>query len=108
AVSEPDYFVSILQESESDTASLSVEISDPRFNEQWIFSKYPLIESWSELSEEEKNIKIAVIDSGICANHEDLAGRIVEGYDFIEKDVDPQDENGHGCSVAGIIAANSN
>lgn len=51
---------------------------------------------------------VAVIDSGICASHPDLAGRIVDGWDFLESDAVPQDDFGHGCSIAGVIAANMN
>ncbi|MEO0598648.1 MAG: S8 family serine peptidase [Chloroflexota bacterium] len=51
---------------------------------------------------------VAVIDSGICANHPDLQGRITAGYDFVDDDNDPNDTFGHGCGVAGVIAANTN
>jgi thermitase len=53
-------------------------------------------------------VTVAVIDSGICLDHPDLAGRIVSGWDFVQDDNQPQDEFGHGCGVAGIIAANVN
>lgn len=49
-----------------------------------------------------------MIDSGICAAHPDLAGRILDGWDFLEGDATPQDDFGHGCSVSGVIAANMN
>ena len=41
----------------------------------------------------------------MCFEHEDLVGRVLAGYDFVENDAMPQDENGHGCAIAGIIAA---
>jgi minor extracellular serine protease Vpr len=54
-----------------------------------------------------KNIKVAVIDTGVDPNHPDLQnGKIIGGYDFIENDSISQDTNGHGTEVAGIIAAN--
>src|SRR5690606_7584394 len=49
---------------------------------------------------------VAVIDSGVCADHPDLAGRIAAGWDFVEDDDTAQDAFGHGCGVAGVIAAN--
>jgi subtilisin family serine protease len=49
------------------------------------------------------NIKVAVIDSGISP-HSDLAG-ISGGYDFVNDDSNPADDNGHGTHVAGTIAA---
>jgi serine protease len=54
---------------------------------------------------------VAVVDSGIRKNHPDLAGRLVDGYDFVDDDDDPEDEtfgDAHGTSVASIIAAATN
>jgi len=48
---------------------------------------------------------IAVIDTGLQLNHPEFAGRIVPGYDFVNNDSDPSDDNGHGTHTAGIIAA---
>ncbi len=58
-----------------------------------------------------KNIKIAVIDTGVDYTHPDLMGfgpdgKVVGGFDFIENDNTPLDINGHGTEVAGIISAN--
>jgi subtilisin family serine protease len=48
---------------------------------------------------------VAVVDTGVLASHEDLAGRLVPGHDFVQNDDTPQDENGHGTHVSGIVAA---
>jgi len=48
---------------------------------------------------------VAVVDTGIDAAHPALAGRITAGWDFIDGDNDPDDGNGHGTHVAGIVAA---
>ncbi|WP_028596416.1 S8 family serine peptidase [Paenibacillus assamensis] len=50
-----------------------------------------------------KGIKIAVIDSGINRKHPLFKGNIKKGYDYVEQDSIPQDEDGHGSHVAGII-----
>jgi subtilisin family serine protease len=50
---------------------------------------------------------VAVVDSGVLASHEDLAGRLLQGHDFVQNDATPQDENGHGTHVTGIIAADA-
>jgi subtilisin family serine protease len=48
---------------------------------------------------------IAVLDTGIDATHPDFAGKLAAGYDFINEDTDPDDDNGHGTAVAGAAAA---
>ena len=55
-------------------------------------------------------IKIGVIDTGINLNHpdffnQDKISRFLKGYDFVDNDTIPQDTNGHGTQVIGIIAA---
>jgi subtilisin family serine protease len=51
---------------------------------------------------------VAVLDSGIDAGHPDLAGATRPGYDFVNGDADPADDNGHGTQAAGVIAARGN
>ena len=57
-----------------------------------------------------KGVKIGVIDTGINLNHpdffnQDQTSRFLKGYDFVDNDTVPQDTNGHGTQVTGIIAA---
>ncbi|HVM45020.1 MAG TPA: S8 family serine peptidase [Candidatus Thermoplasmatota archaeon] len=56
------------------------------------------------------SVKVAVIDSGLRATHEEFAGqaRILQGYDAISEDNTPQDTCGHGTHVTGTIAATIN
>ena len=72
-------------------------------------SKYVGVQHPQNLGFYGKGIKVAVIDTGVDSNHPDLSqDTIIGGYDFIENDNTPQDTNGHGTEVAGIIAANGN
>ena len=48
---------------------------------------------------------VAVIDTGVLPTHEDLQGRLLLGHDFVQKDDTPQDGDGHGTHVTGIVAA---
>ncbi len=61
-----------------------------------------------DLSTGSSAVTIAIIDSGIDQSHPDLAAKIVPGFDFVNNDSDPQDDNGHGSHVAGIAAASAN
>lgn len=53
-----------------------------------------------------RGVRIAILDTGIDAEHPDLAGRIVSYRDFIQPEASdtPRDPNGHGTHVAGIAA----
>jgi subtilisin len=60
-------------------------------------------------------IKIAVLDTGIDYNHEDLKNNYKGGYNFVANNNDPWDDNCesylktcHGTHVAGTIAAELN
>ncbi|GGI12659.1 S8 family serine peptidase [Gottfriedia solisilvae] len=61
-----------------------------------------------------KGVTVAVIDTGVDYDHPDLGGalgsghKVVGGYDFVNNDNDPMDDNGHGTHVAGIIGAHGN
>ena len=53
-------------------------------------------------------VKVAILDSGIDYTHPELHDNYLGGYDFVNLDDDPMDDNGHGTHVAGIIAALDN
>jgi thermitase len=48
---------------------------------------------------------VAVVDTGVDPAHEDLGGRVLPGWDFVDNDPYASDEIGHGTHVAGTIAA---
>ena len=56
-------------------------------------------------------VTVAVVDTGVDYTHPALGGgfgpghKVVAGYDFVNDDPDPMDDNGHGTHVAGIVAA---
>jgi len=53
-----------------------------------------------------KGVTIAIIDTGVDYTHPDLGGclgincKVVGGYDFVNSDNDPMDDQGHGTHVA--------
>lgn len=58
-------------------------------------------------------VTVAVIDTGIDLDHPDLANAdgssaVIDGANFVRSGYPPDDDNGHGSHVAGIIAARDN
>lgn len=53
-------------------------------------------------------VNISIIDTGIDYTHPDLKDNYKGGYDFVNNDADPKDDNGHGTHCAGIAAAENN
>ncbi|HBL17644.1 MAG: hypothetical protein A2X36_14660 [Elusimicrobia bacterium GWA2_69_24] len=49
-------------------------------------------------------VKVAVIDTGIDFNHPDLKANYAGGYNAIDSQKPPMDDNSHGTHVAGTIA----
>jgi subtilisin family serine protease len=45
-----------------------------------------------------------ILDTGVRLTHGEYAGRARSGYDFIDKDADASDCQGHGTHVAGTVA----
>jgi len=108
--------------------------NDPMFSMQWHYPQISLPLAWDLVKEHQASAKtkqrttiVAVIDTGIFLDHEDLQGQLVSGYDFIVSDAtandgepgidnnpdDPGDGSSlfasswHGTHVAGIIAAHT-
>jgi thermitase len=114
-VDVPDYFgmnftfdsdVEWIEQDFQVMADFGIPPNDPDYSKQWALSHIQAETAWKEVGNL-KPITVAVIDTGVCMNHEDLQGRVLDnGYDFVDDDTNPEDVFGHGCSVAGIIAAN--
>ena len=50
------------------------------------------------------NVTAYILDTGVRLSHSDFGGRARSGYDFIDKDADASDCQGHGTHVAGTVA----
>jgi subtilisin family serine protease len=84
--------------------------NDPFYNQQWNLKGAYGVEAdlaW-DLQRGSSGLTLAVIDTGMDYNHEDLIGRRTDGWDYYNGDSNPFDDNGHGTVVAGVACANTN
>lgn len=81
--------------------------NDPGLMYQYAWDKIHMQNAWWYTQGGSSTI-IAIVDTGVQLDHPDLQAKFVQGYDFVENDDAPQDEQGHGTHVAGIAAAITN
>lgn len=103
--------------------------NDPHYHLQWHYPAIGLPAAWDITTGKgaERDVVVAVIDTGVVLAHPDMSGQLVGGYDFIAnadraRDGDGIDANAddpgdsdtlgssswHGTHVAGTVAAASN
>lgn len=111
--------------------------NDPKYSQQWGLKNLERIDldieaekAW-DISTGSDKVTVAIIDTGVNFNHEDLVDNIwmneaeangqpeidddgngyvddVMGYNFYDNDADADDTNGHGTMTAGIVGAKGN
>ncbi|MHA2305691.1 MAG: S8 family serine peptidase, partial [Candidatus Hodarchaeales archaeon] len=81
--------------------------NDPYWSDQWGPQIIEADDAW-DTQDGDIDILVAIIDTGIDYDHEDLANYVPGGYDFINDDNDPMDDEGHGTHCAGTVAATIN
>jgi len=73
---------------------------------QWSATKTHAEQAW-DLSTGSSQVVVGILDTGIDPGQPDLRAKLVAGYDYVNNDQDPSDDNGHGTAVAGIVAAST-
>lgn len=94
--------------------------NDPKFGQQWHYYNdgslstshssgcdINVVPVWKDYTVGSPDVIVGVVDGGVDSAHEDMAGVVVGGYDFVNDmgKVTPMD---HGTHVAGTIAAVNN
>ncbi|HWS47798.1 MAG TPA: S8 family serine peptidase, partial [Acidimicrobiia bacterium] len=98
---------------EEDQPVRALWTNDPLRPQQWALNAVDYESVWPATTG--AGVTVAVIDTGVRGDHEDLAGSVVPGTDLAADwpQYDPGrtgmvDPAGHGTHVAGIIAAHAN
>lgn len=102
------------------TASALWIPNDPYYIYQWhldnaIYGGIQMESAW-DIQTGNQNVIVAVVDTGVAyenyrnfAQAPDLANTsFVAGYDFVNNDTHPNDDEGHGTHVAGTVAQSTN
>ncbi|KAF4658237.1 hypothetical protein FOL47_008117 [Perkinsus chesapeaki] len=92
--------------------AVAVDPNDPLYEnaQKSYFEAIRVPEAWNKAHGvlSQRRATVALIDSGIRADHEDLKGNLVTGYNVMDKNTDTHDRAGHGTAMAGIIGAVTN
>jgi subtilisin family serine protease len=103
--------------------------NDPLYNQQWYIPEIKADSLWNITTGDTTQV-IGILDTGVDWHHPDLANKIwintkeipnngidddgngyiddVRGWDFVNNDNNPMDDNSHGTHCAGIAAAETN
>ncbi|MCJ7740309.1 S8 family peptidase [Candidatus Microgenomates bacterium] len=98
-----------IEYAEPDFVATTMDVpNDPYFNLnlQWGMQKVKAPDAW-KISTSNPGVKIAILDTGIDRDHEDLSSKITDNWNCTDSPLD-DDSYGHGTHVAGIAAAATN
>lgn len=95
-------------------AKVSFVPNDPHYPLQWHFHQIQMESAWEKSNG--SSVTVAVLDTGVAYEDygpyrlaPDLAGTVfVQGYDFVNDDAHPNDDNYHGTHVTGTLAQTTN
>ncbi|USG63816.1 S8 family peptidase [Brevibacillus ruminantium] len=74
---------------------------------QWNLPMIGMEKSW-DITQGSSKVVVAIVDTGLDLKHPEFKDKVVDGYNVLEDNNHPEDDNGHGTHVAGVIAARTN
>ena len=89
------------------TTQAAITPTDPSWGAEWGMAKVNAPAAWDKTTGSSA-VTIAILDTGVKYDHADLQNRFVAGYDFVNNDADPTDDQGHGTAAAGVAGATAN
>ena len=94
----------VINAEENKTRQSQTFPADPLYPNQWSLPKIGWDLVFGTVTPMGSAI-VAVLDTGIDAQHPDLAGNVIPGTSILDGSPGTTDPNGHGTWVAGIVAA---
>ncbi|SDN03065.1 Subtilase family protein [Fictibacillus solisalsi] len=85
--------------------AVSGDPNDRLYSRQWALKKIHWTKNLANPAAGQKPVIVAVLDTGVDADHPDLKGKVLKGKDFVNHFKTADDTVGHGTEVSGIIAA---
>jgi hypothetical protein len=87
---------------------LSQVYNDTFFSSLWHLERLSAIPAWANATGMGRGVTVAVVDTGVQADHPDLLGALLPGWNVVDGTSQATDTHGHGTSVAGLLAARIN
>ncbi|NBD26751.1 S8 family peptidase [Paenibacillus glycinis] len=81
--------------------------NDPELPKQQFLAQIGAADAWT-MAHDQTDLTIALIDTGVDLDHPDLKDNLVPGTNLVSPGKPPEDDNGHGTAVAGVIAGEGN
>lgn len=104
AVSAGDLELRIATKNKIDSQTRSLS-NDPYIEKQWALDRIHIPATWK--IKPTNDVAVAILDTGINAYHEDLAGAVISSVNLTSS-ATTEDVFGHGTHIAGIIAGRTN
>ncbi|WP_201003715.1 S8 family peptidase [Paenibacillus glycanilyticus] len=105
---EPHYLYLTNETAASDNTADIITPNDALYSQyQWNLPSIETEKGWG-LSKGNDKVIVAILDTGVQADHPDLKGKLLNGTNIVDTNAAPNDDVGHGTHVAGIIGATVN
>ncbi|WP_168121433.1 S8 family serine peptidase [Paenibacillus sp. HB172176] len=88
-------------------AASPVTANDPELAKQKYLEQIGAPAAW-KTQHDQSELIIALVDTGVDLDHPDLKANLIPGINLLDESKTADDDNGHGTSVAGVIAAAGN